>query len=337
MGREEISSIIDLHNAGISVRQICEQKQLSKRTVYRWLHRYEAGDPESTPAPKPKTGRPRKVSKTTLRLVHRQLKADPSLTAKEIKDKNSRVLGDVSLRTIQERIHDDLLLRSFKARKKPLLTLKQKAKRVAFARKYLTWDEEKWQQVLWTDEATFSVTGAGSKRVYRPSGSDPHLPQYTSKTVKHPASVMVWGSFGYSGVGELVFLPPNEYMNQYNYFELLCDILPSAFEKSGCNFFMQDGAPCHTARSVVTWLKDCEVPFFSDWPGSSPDLNPIENLWSVIKRKLQGVDTSSIPKLKEAIQRVWDDIEPQTLQNLASSVPKRLRSVVKRKENATKY
>ena len=69
------------------------------------------------------------------------------------------------MRTIQESIHDDLLLHSFKARKKPLLTLKQKQRRVAFAKKYLVWDEAKWKEVLWTDEVTFTVTGAGAKRV----------------------------------------------------------------------------------------------------------------------------------------------------------------------------
>ena len=319
------------------MRRICEQKGLSERTVYRWIRRYEEGDPDSIPTPKPKTGRPRKIKPATLRLIHRQLKKDPSLTAREIKDKNTRVLGDVSLRTVQERIHDDLLLRSYKARKKPLLNIRQKQQRIAFAKKYLVWDPAKWREVLWTDEATFSVTGSGAKRVYRPSGSDPHLPQYTSKTVKHPSSVMVWGSFGYSGVGELVFLEKNTYMNQYNYFELLCDRLEDSFEKSGTSFFMQDGAPCHTAKSVVGWLRDCDVPYFNDWPGSSPDLNPIENLWSIIKRKLQTRDTSSLPRLKEAITEVWQSLEPETLHNLADSLPGRLRDVVRRKGNVTKY
>ncbi|XP_068236942.1 uncharacterized protein [Palaemon carinicauda] len=186
--------------------------------------------------PKPRCGRPRKIKPATLRLIHRQLKKDTSPIVREIKDKNIRVLGEVSLRTVQESIHDDFLLRSYKARKKPLLTVAQKQKRVAFVKKYSVWEPAKWREVLWTDEATFSVTGSSAKRVYRPSGSDPHLPQYTSKTVKHPASVMVWGSFGYNGVG------------------------------------------------------------------SSPDLNPNENLWSVIKRKLQSKDTSSIPKLEAAIR-----------------------------------
>ncbi|XP_068203902.1 uncharacterized protein [Palaemon carinicauda] len=126
IGREEISSIIDLHKAGVTVRNIMKQMGLSERTVYRWINRYKEGLPDGLHTPKPRCGRPRKIKPATLRLIHRQLKKNPSLTAREIKDANIRVLGDVSLRTVQERIHDDLLLRSYKARKKPLLTAAQK-------------------------------------------------------------------------------------------------------------------------------------------------------------------------------------------------------------------
>lgn len=335
--RSLITSMIDLHNAGHSHKEISQLKGISLRSVYRWIGRYQEKGSTTLPTPKPRSGRPSKISKRTSRVIHRQLKAKPSLTAREIKDKNPRSLDGVALRTIQKHIHDDLLLRSYKARKKPLLTVAQKKKRINFAKKYRVWTEEDWKKVLWTDEATFNVTGSGGKRVYRPMGSDPHLPQYTDKTVKHPASLMVWGGFSFGGVGDLVVLPKNQYMNQYNYFELLNDVLDSSFEKSGASFFMQDGAPCHTAKSIKKWLSDCAIPYFKDWPGNSPDINPIENLWSIMKRKLQYHDTSSIPKLEAAIRKVWEDLEPATLQNLTLSVPKRLLSVIQRKGNITKY
>ena len=50
---------------------------------------------------------------------------------------------------------------------------------------------------------------------------------------------------------------------------------------TGCEVFMQDGAPCHTARSIKAWLSDhAEIPVL-DWVGQSCDLNPIENLWTL--------------------------------------------------------
>jgi len=42
-----------------------------------------------------------------------------------------------------------------------------------------------------------------------------------------------------------------------------------------------------------------------DWPGNSPDLNPIENLWSVRKSRLQKFDCTTMAKLIETIAQVW--------------------------------
>ena len=34
-------------------------------------------------------------------------------------------------------------------------------------------------------------------------------------------------------------------------------------------------------------------------------LNPIENLWAIMKRRLQNYDTSSVPKIIEALKHLW--------------------------------
>ncbi|KAG0730527.1 Transposable element Tcb2 transposase [Chionoecetes opilio] len=75
-----------------------------------------------------------------------------------------------------------------------------------------------------------------------------------------------------------------------------------SFKLTRASVFQQDSALAHTAKSVTQWLDDCMVPFIKDWPGNSLDLNPIENLWHMVKKDLQGKDVSSIPKLKKAIQ-----------------------------------
>ena len=63
-----------------------------------------------------------------------------------------------------------------------------------------------------------------------------------------------------------------------------------------------------TAKLVKTCIKDCGINFIEDWPGNSPDLNPIENLWQVVKHELQGKDAISLPKLEKEIQAIWDTI-----------------------------
>ena len=68
----------------------------------------------------------------------------------------------------------------------------------------------------------------------------------------------------------------------------------------GCKYFMQDGASIHTAKVVKKWFADNNIEVL-DWPPQSPDLNPIENMWSFMKKNLEDYNTSSIPKLKQAL------------------------------------
>ncbi len=65
-------------------------------------------------------------------------------------------------------------------------------------------------------------------------------------------------------------------------------MLPSADQlfKDADFIFQQDLAPAHTARSTKSWLNDHGVGVL-DWPANSPDLNPIENLWGIVKKKMR--------------------------------------------------
>lgn len=72
------------------------------------------------------------------------------------------------------------------------------------------------------------------------------------------------------------------------------------------------------------------------WSSNSPDLNPIDSVWSIMKRKLEQVDTSSLTKLKGELLKLWEMPE-ELLQKLADSFPNRLQEVIKKKGNAIKY
>ena len=73
----------------------------------------------------------------------------------------------------------------------------------------------------------------------------------------------------------------------------------------------------------------CGVDYFKKWPGNSPDLNPIEHVWHIIKKQLQDHDASTIARLKNEIQNIWDNIIPQHIEKLAAYIPAHLEKVIK--------
>ncbi len=102
---------------------------------------------------------------------------------------------------------------------------------------------------------------------------------------------MVWGAMPSAGVGPLYFLKST--VNAAIYQEMLEHfMLPSADKLYGdADFiFQQDLAPAHINKDTKSWFNDHGV-IVLDWPASLPDLNPIKNLWSIVKRKMRGHHT----------------------------------------------
>jgi hypothetical protein len=82
---------------------------------------------------------------------------------------------------------------------------------------------------------------------------------------------------------------------------------------------MQDGAPCHWAWQMKDFLTSNNIELL-DWSGNSPDLNPIENLWSVMKDKVAAMQPSNLKSLEKCTKQVWckEFSEKSTVRNLSA-------------------
>ena len=161
-------------------------------------------------------------------------------------------------------------------------------RRYNFAKKYAKWTKQQWEKVIFSDESMivqFESTGWATKQQ-----------QYTVPTVKHSPKVMVWGCFGSMGRGGLWFMAKGTTMNADVYISLPESKLPQFMAIGSYVVFQQDGAPCHTARMVSKWFKDNGIEVL-EWPGQSPDMNPIENLWRLLKIKVAQKHAKSLDDL----------------------------------------
>ena len=108
---------------------------------------------------------------------------------------------------------------------------------------------------------------------------------------------------------------------------------------TGCSVLMQDGAPCHTARSINEWLSEKKVPVF-DWVGQSADGNPIENCWTRLNQIIAGMSTcSNLGQLAKQISKAWKKLgkDRKYLTALTDSMPTRIQAIIDANGDVTKY
>ncbi len=148
---------------------------------------------------------------------------------------------------------------------------------------------------------------------------------------------MIWAAMSSAGVGPLCFLKST--VNAAIYQEILEHfMLPSADKLYGdADFiFQQDLSPAHTAKGTKSWFDDHGVTVL-DWPANSPDLNPIENLWGIVKRKMRDTRPNNADELKATVKETWASIPPQQCHKLITSMPRRIEAVIKAEGAPTKY
>lgn len=324
------SAIIALRNAGHSLRDICALEKVSLNGVQYTLKRNRIF---GTVKNVQRSGRPRVTTKQEDNFIRVTSKRDRFKTAPEIRSQlnGTRDVG-VSVSTVKRRLKD-ANLKGRIAAKKPLLRTINKKKRLAWAKQHKSWTPAKWKKVLFTDESKFELFGSKRRFYVRRLPGERMLEQCIQPTVKHGGgSVMVWGCFGGSSVGDIVRI--EGIMDKKKYHSILQrHAIPSGIRICGKGFvFQQDNDPKHTSILCKNYLENkqnAKVLRNMVWPPQSPDCNPIELLWDQLDRQVRETQITSQDHMWQVLQEQWQKIDKKTLNKLIMRMPRVCAAVIK--------
>lgn len=300
------------------------------KTIGHWIqHWKQHGDVEDESG----RGRKRKTTEEADHAIIAAAEQQPFTTPRILRAELE--LDDVSAKTVRRRLNEAGLYGRVSKHEYPY-TPTHLRKRLSFAGGYGNWTEDQWDTVLWSDETSIELSPHGQVWVQRPIG-EAFNPKYMRTQQLHSPGASLWGCMAASGMGEY-----HIYTDELDRF-VMRDILSQHLLSSAARLFppgswwlQQDGDPAHTSGLVQQWLFTHGVQCI-DWPPYSPDLNPIENVWNDIKRRVEKRNAKDIEQLKQHLAEEWEVTDPILLATLVHTMPKRCKDVVANHGHKTKY
>ena len=296
LSQEQRITIRILRKEGLEVSAIAARIPCHVDTVRHWLAQEDTHD-------SPRSGRPRSTDEamdTTLAFVSH---VEPFATPRQLK----RKLGlDVSVDTIDRRLiqaglHGRIARHVFQ------LTDAHKRQRLSFSHGYSRWTADDWCRMLFADVKTFRGKGrSGQVWVRRPVGEASN-PEYSVAHKPHPVSVPAWGCFSAAGPGYMAMFEGS--LDAAGLRDIFRDyLLPTVKEQFGEGadwWLLHDNDPGrHKSQVLRTFMHNNYIRPL-DFPPYSPDLNPIENLWADMDKRMDSSDADTKEELEKLVADTW--------------------------------
>ena len=330
------------------------ETQVSRAHIYRIWNR-----DWTKPMQKGKsTGRPRKITEKSTRKVMRLI---PKMRKRNYNWTVGELMQEASLEDIHSCTLNRLLNRNgfwhFQMRKKGLLSDKDKRDRLRFARKML---RRKDVSTYWTEGISFYLdavsfvyksnprenAAAPSGRCFRrkAEGLTATAKGSVSGTGGKYVRVIAAISHGHG----VVWASTYEKMTGASFASFVEQHFDTIFERCGKKsndvyIWLQDGDKCQNSKKAKDALKKVSANVIQRIPPRSPDLNPIENIFNVVKRRLkrqaidENIEKESKPEYEARVLKALMSYPVTLVNNTIQSMETRLRLVEKGNGSRTKY
>jgi transposase len=180
-----------------------------------------------------------------------------------------------------------------------------KEKRMEWCLDRVISDDLDLEDVIWTDECSVQLE-SHRKITYHKQGE----PSKMVSRPKHPPKVHVWAGISAKGATSVVIFTGVLIATRYT------DILEAALKPFIVEHypehhrFQQDNDPKHTSRWAQNYFEESNINWWRT-PPSSPDLNPIENVWGSMKTYLRTyAKPKSTDELRAGIKAFWKTLTP---------------------------
>lgn len=307
-----------------------------------------------------KVGRPRRLEKRTERLLLRKLKRlrkqNINLCVKDLMKESCFLPNTVSPRTIS-RYLNQWGYKHLQARKKGLLNENDKKVRRLYARKInnllkTSPDFHTNHVAFYLDGVSFvhkynpfNVAGQPKSRVWRRRGEGLDITAKGSKELAGGRRLHLMVAVAY-GKG-VIMSKAYDKMNGPFFANFIKEHLNLCFAKSGPKshrkrLFVMDNDPCQTSKVALEALEDIECEFHRI-PARSPDLNPIENIFHVVKKSLEDealnshITKESFENFRDRVIRCLDNLDIDIIDRTILSMPRRISKIIAAKGIRLKY
>ncbi|GFW09456.1 transposable element Tcb2 transposase [Trichonephila clavipes] len=220
------------------------------------------------------------------------------------------------------------------------LNERQRRNRLCWAREHVSWTQQQWASVLFTDESRFTMeSDSGSLLIWREQRTRYHQSNTVERHSYRGGGILVWVGISLDGHTDLHVFHGGTVTGLRYRDEILDPYVRPCAAAIGNDFIlMDDNARPHRARIVEEYLEDHGLERM-EWPARSPDLNPIEHLWDYLGREVAALNPPprSLHELKQGLLCVWSSLPIPVSDNLINSMGNLCRQCIQVRDGHIPY